>query len=376
MKKMLLALFATFLFVAPVQAANKFITDTHKDPIVSAGLYYLSKAPQQGAWLQGMVTTKDTIYTWDGSQLNKGVDGVNTNLFELEDMRLQLMPYKLDLNTSYYSFMMSAMELKGNDIYVSGLIFRDAQKDRLKSKGKDVVGQSYTILFKVSPSGKGTLLHVSLSKSHVGIRTGGIWDNATGMPNGAPSPYESELFNPIVHFQNVTPAKFSFSGNNVILTRHRENINTGQEWADIIEVTAPFKATRLHSFNVNKNRTTYHYVYGVRNKNILTVYDELGVATRNLTTKKVTYEKLSDKPFLTRPQQRGGKMFFLNDTGFMNLYKDAKGKYHAKYLIRPEKISGKPHIEITHYDWNIARGGVLYLSDWLRPRYFWSLDVR
>lgn len=374
MKKLLFALLITFLFMAPVQAADNYVTDKYKDRFIGAGLWSLGPATEQGGWIQGMVTTKDYIYYWDASSLKQGKDGTKKTIFELKNLDSQLRPYNLDNNSSYFSFILSTIERKGNDTYVSGLIFKDTQKERLKARGKDIVGQTYTILFKVS-KGQGTVMHVSLSKNHLGVSTTGVWDNATGMPGGAPTQYESRmLFNPIIHFDRVTPAKFSFYGDNVILTRHQEDADTGKEWADVIEVTAPYKATKLYTFNVNKDRKTFHYVYGVRNKTNLTIYDELGAATKHLASGRTSYEKLSDKPFLTRPQQRDGKMYFLNEKGFFNLYKDKNNKYHANYLILPEKIPQQPYIEITNYDWSTAKGGVLYLSDWLRPRDFWSLE--
>lgn len=372
MKKIVLMLFMLFVFLPVSANATSIIEDKYQDKWLDSWVWDLGEATQRGGWVQGMVTTKKAIYYWDGSQMKKGEDGKNKVIFDLKYIAKQLQPYGLDNNSAYFSFIMSDMQLKGNDFYISGLMFRDAQYDKKEFRKRDVVGETYSVLIKVT-NGVGTLMHASLSKTHTGYNSTGVYDNATGMPNEAPTSYETrELFNPIVHFDRLTPAKFSFSGNDIIMTRHREKAD-GTEWADIVQVTGKFKGNILYSFNIDELRDRYYYVYGVKSGNTLTVYDDHGVTTVNLKTKKSSYQKLSDEPYLTRPQQRGSKMFFLNEHGFFELYKDKKGKYHSKFIVKPEYIPGAPHIEITFYDWSTARGGVLYMSDWLRPRKFWSI---
>ncbi len=333
--------------------------------------YTFGPSEQQGSWVQGMVTTDDAIYFYDGMSIKKGKDGVITPYFDFKNLYDDFRPYKLASTSSIYSFLLAHMEFRKGDLYVSGLIFTDDDGGIRHYKDQIVMGQTYSVLFKVKPDKTHELLHIQQSKIHTGIpKVSRYYDNATGTYDNKPMTYADEYnyFDHTIHFDKIARPRFSFTEtDDVLLTVQYTNHETYQEYIDIVHT----KQGVLATIEVAADRKISPNVLAYLKGNRLRIHDEYGFYERDIrTTEPLIYTKLSEYEEYTKPTYRNGDMYFLNTKGFFKFQED-NGKFGKEWIIFATQV--KWGIDISYYDWSDGKKGYLYLNDFSRPRDFWVI---
>lgn len=324
---------------------------------IHAWWWQLGEATEPGAWIQGMWTddANDQIYLYDGTKIKIGKSGETSLYFDMYDFAPLLKKYNLATKDSIESFILGRMEMKNGVMYVSGLMFQEAWNSGQTWKDRPLFGVTYTVLFKIV-KGKPYLLHISEAKHH--IQTGGRYAE-----NTKEDPTLDDFF---LHFEHVTVPRFSFYGDQVILSRHRDTET--EEFAEVIQVGTATKVLFRAKLLENTERSLHLLGHVVGNE--LYLYHNTSYHVKNLSTGKVTLHDVSEN--LDRPHIRGGHLYFLNEKGFGTLQ---KGK--VQYLFTLEEVISKENfrMEIHYIDYNIERK-VLYVTDFLRPRVFWSFDLK
>ncbi|KGX86677.1 hypothetical protein [Pontibacillus marinus] len=331
-------------------------------------------AKKSGAWLQGFITQKDRMVYFYNRKIKELKKGKSRTLYELNNLKDELKPYDLHLNNSINSFILGDMDIKDGDLYVSGLIFRDAQSDRKKLRGQYVVGETYSILFKVNEE-EDELLHIGLAKTHLGNDNSYVvHDNATGMPMGEPSEYEDRYFDPILHFKNISLPRFTFHDDKIVFVQRREIESPYRKVNDILLIqekrTKRLARVLLDNRDNYKNPVMLAYIKDDK----LIINDDEGYYTQDLKNNHKVLDKLSyivkytsiqsNYPF-TDIDYDNGKVLLIDKMGFMKL----KGKDKVQYIVHSSALDYK--IKVTYFDWN-AEKGVLYTNDFLRRHTFWS----
>ncbi|MED4353960.1 hypothetical protein P9265_16730 [Schinkia azotoformans] len=346
-----------FKYISTIIILIIFIIPSHVNAKgVHAWNWKIGEATEPGAWIQGMWTddANDQIYFYDGTKIKRGKGGQAYEYFDMMKVAPLLKEYGLDTKDSIESIILGRMEMNKGAMYISGLMFSEEWNTDKMWQNRPLFGLTYTVLFKIV---KGTpyLMHISEAKHH--IQTGGRFAEDT-----REDPRLDDFF---FHFEKVTVPRFSFHGDKVILSRHRDTET--EEFAEIIQVGT--KTKTLFSMKLSPDLSSSIHLLGHIIGDKLYAYHNMSYHIKSLSSGKLTLYKLEDN--LMRPHIRGDKLYFLNDKGFGQLH---NGK--VNYLFTPDQIITKNdlHIEIHYVDYNIERN-VLYLTDFNRPRTFWSFDL-
>ncbi|WP_209809572.1 copper amine oxidase N-terminal domain-containing protein [Ammoniphilus resinae] len=338
----------------------------------------LGKPDQPWDWPQGLAAENGVIYVLDGDSIKEIKDDQQRIFYDLYHLKT-LLPGYLQSDAVIRSFRLATIDYYNDELYLSGLIFRNRQDEGLTATdGDPILGGTYNLLFKIH-KGKATLLHLSKAETNEGFQPDAFFETKSGGPENL---YQWGHYTLYDYAKYITFPRFSIAKDGTIVyVRQQDENRMG------IDVNDPYKAAGyLHQYVALKDGkekilykwhgplavkiqgryelgNLYHFVLPVLNGDQLDVYDgTVYIHHIDLASGERKTTELSSDDLIERPIYRNGSIYFLNDQGVFTVQKTSqqgRALWDYHWLLDDVKSTGINDVSGYEFD-----GKYLYVIDY------------